>query len=255
MPIERTEFLGIRFDLLSLQQVVDRLGRRTDRNPFVYVVTPNVDHVVRLHEDPNDGRSLATLYQNADLCLCDSRILRLLARLRGISLPVSAGSDLTARIFDRLIRPNDRIAIVGGDPELLRFLQSRFAGVEFVQIVPPMGLRQNARARRKAAEFIAESRARFTFIAVGSPQQEMIAAEAKSIAGAVGTGLCIGAGLEFLAGRQRRAPVAAQRLGLEWAHRLLTNPARLWRRYLLEGPRVFALAYRWPSQAKRREQR
>jgi exopolysaccharide biosynthesis WecB/TagA/CpsF family protein len=218
-------------------------------------VTPNVDHVVRLHEDSNDGRSLKTLYEEAELCLCDSKILCVLAWLRGVALPVVAGSDLTAQAFDRLIRPNDRIAIVGGDDELLRLLQSRFAGVEFVQIVPPMGLRRNSVARRKAAEFIAESRARFTFIAVGSPQQEMIAAEAKSIAGAVGTGLCIGAGLEFLTGRERRAPIAAQRLGLEWAHRLFTDPVRLWRRYLLEGPRVFALAFRWQSEATRRSHR
>lgn len=255
MHIDSAEFLGIRFDLLSMQQVVDRLDSSSDKTPFTYVVTPNVDHVVRLHEDSDDSSLIGAVYQKAELCLCDSKIVRLLAGLRGIRLPVVTGSDLTARIFDQLIRPNDRIAIVGGDAELLELLQSRFAGVEFVQIGPPMGLRRNALARRKAAEFIAESRARFTFIAVGSPQQEMIAAEAKSISGAVGTGLCIGAGLEFLTGRQRRAPVAAQRLGLEWAHRLLTDPVRLWRRYLLEGPRVLALAYRWPSQAKTGERR
>lgn len=255
MHIDRAEFLGIGFDQLSMQQVVDRLASKTNEAPFTYVVTPNVDHVVRLNEGSDDSSRLGALYQDADFCLCDSRILRLIGRLRGISLPVVTGSDLTARIFNRLIRPNDRIAIVGGNAELLAILQSRFAGVEFVQVVPPMGLNRNASARRRAAEFIAESRARFTFIAVGSPQQEMIAAEAKSIPGSVGTGLCIGAGLEFLTGRQRRAPIAAQRLGLEWAFRLLTDPGRLWRRYLLEGPRVFALAYRWRSQAKLGEPR
>jgi exopolysaccharide biosynthesis WecB/TagA/CpsF family protein len=108
-----------------------------------------------------------------------------------------------------------------------------------------MGLRRNSPARRAAAEFIAEAGARFTFIAVGSPQQEMIAAEVRAIAGATGTALCIGAGLDFLTGRQKRAPRFAQHLGLEWAHRLLGNPRRMWRRYLLEGPRVFLLAYRW----------
>jgi N-acetylglucosaminyldiphosphoundecaprenol N-acetyl-beta-D-mannosaminyltransferase len=255
MLTERAEFLGIRFDPLSMEQVVDRLAGTTDKTAFRYVVTPNVDHVVRLHEDSDDGQSMKALYEGAELCLCDSKILRLLAWLRGVALPVVTGSDLTARTFDRLVRHNDRIAIVGGDRELLGLLQSRFAGVEFVQIVPPMGLRRDSVARRKAAEFIAKSRARFTFIAVGSPQQEMIAAEAKSMAGAVGTGLCIGAGLEFLTGREQRAPIAAQRLGLEWAHRLITDPARLWRRYLLEGPRVFALAFRWQSEAARRSHR
>jgi exopolysaccharide biosynthesis WecB/TagA/CpsF family protein len=108
-----------------------------------------------------------------------------------------------------------------------------------------MGLRRDAAARSAAAQFIADSRARFSFIAVGSPQQELIAAEAKTIPGAAGTALCVGAGLDFLTGRQKRAPRLARILGLEWAHRLFSDPRRMWRRYLLEGPRIFLLTYRW----------
>jgi UDP-N-acetyl-D-mannosaminuronic acid transferase (WecB/TagA/CpsF family) len=48
-----------------------------------------------------------------------------------------------------------------------------------------------------------------------------------------------------LTGRQKRAPRLARSLGLEWAHRLLSDPRRMWRRYLLEGPRIFLLTYRW----------
>jgi exopolysaccharide biosynthesis WecB/TagA/CpsF family protein len=115
-----------------------------------------------------------------------------------------------------------------------------------------MGLRSNAAARRAAAVFIAESGARFSFIAVGSPQQEMIAAQAKTIPGARGTALCIGASLEFLTGRIKRAPRLAQDLRLEWAHRLFSDPKRMWRRYLLEGPRIFLLTYRWPGPPQQR---
>jgi exopolysaccharide biosynthesis WecB/TagA/CpsF family protein len=57
--------------------------------------------------------------------------------------------------------------------------------------------------------------------------------------------MCVGAALEFLVGRQSRAPRAMRFLGLEWAHRLAMNPGRLWRRYLVEGPRIFLLTYRW----------
>jgi exopolysaccharide biosynthesis WecB/TagA/CpsF family protein len=113
-----------------------------------------------------------------------------------------------------------------------------------------MGLRTNAAARRDAANFITRSGARFSFIAVGSPQQEMIAAEAKKIAGAKGLALCIGASLEFLTGRTKRAPRFMQRLSLEWAHRLLSDPKRLWRRYLVEGPRILLLACRWGDPAR-----
>ena len=64
-----------------------------------------------------------------------------------------------------------------------------------------------------------------------------------------GTGLCIGASVEFVTGAKRRAPRWMQRLGVEWLHRLLSEPGRLWRRYLVEGPRIFAMAWRWRPPA------
>lgn len=81
----------------------------------------------------------------------------------------------------------------------------------------------------------------------------MIAAEAKTLPGAKGTALCIGASLEFLTGQLKRAPRLAQKLYLEWAHRLLSEPRRMWRRYLIEGPKIFLLAYRWENPAQQRQ--
>jgi N-acetylglucosaminyldiphosphoundecaprenol N-acetyl-beta-D-mannosaminyltransferase len=245
MHTKRSDFLGLGFDPLSMDQVVSRLTEVNCAMPYSYVVTPNVDHIVRMHEDENEAVRLRTIYEEAALCLCDSKVLHLLGRLRGVRLPVVPGSELTGLMFERVIRTGDRIGIVGGDAALLRDLREKYKKIEFVQHCPPMGLRENAAARRAAAEFVAHSGTRFTFIAVGSPQQEVIAAEAKSIQGAAGTALCIGAGLDFLTGRQKRAPRLARSLGLEWAHRLVSDPRRMWRRYLLEGPRVFVLAYRW----------
>ena len=249
MRTDRSDFLDVRFDPLSMDQALDQLSQVTADEPYSYLVTPNVDHVVRLHESRESVRALKPMYDAADLCLCDSKILQLLAGLRGVDLPVVPGSELTTRLFERVIRSGDRIAVVGGDPQLLQDLTSQYPGVEFLQHCPPMGLRTNAAARQEAARFIAESGARFSFIAVGSPQQEMIATEAKAIPNAKGTALCIGASLEFLTGRIRRAPRLAQRLRLEWAHRLLSDPKRMWKRYLVEGPRIFLLTYRWAAPA------
>jgi N-acetylglucosaminyldiphosphoundecaprenol N-acetyl-beta-D-mannosaminyltransferase len=235
---------------LTVRQVLARLGEVTDETPYSYVVTPNVDHIVRLQESQESIRQLRPLYEAAGLCLCDSKILHMLARLRGVSLPVVPGSELTESMFDHLIHPDDRIAVVGGDDALLKDLKARYGNIEFIQHCPPMGLRKNAAARATAAAFIARSGARYTFIAVGSPQQEMIASEARDLPGAKGVALCIGASLEFLTGRVRRAPRLAQTLGLEWAHRLLSDPKRMWRRYLVEGPRIFLLTYRWDGPGR-----
>lgn len=60
-----------------------------------------------------------------------------------------------------------------------------------------------------------------------------------------GVGLCVGASLDFLGGKARRAPRWMQRVRLEWLHRLAQEPRRMWRRYLVEGPKVLVLWQRW----------
>lgn len=241
MLIDRVEFLGVEFDKLTEHQVIDRLARVTAETPFGYLVTPNVDHVVRLSGEGTEPAIWAA-YADADLCVCDSRVLALLARLRGIHLPVVAGSDLTAAMMEKILNPGDRIAVVGGTAELVKRLSDRYPDFEFVHHCPPMGLRRDVAAQTAAAAFITQAKCRFTILAVGSPQQEMIAA---LVRGGTGFGLCVGAAIEFLTGDQVRAPSIMRRTGLEWAHRLASNPRRLWRRYLVEGPRVFLLAWRW----------
>ena len=241
MLIDRADFLGVEYDILSERQVIDRLRLRTAKTPFGYLVTPNVDHVVRLNDRASEP-ALGDAYANADLCVCDSRVLALLARVHGIGLPVVTGSDLTAALMQKVLAQGDRVAIVGGSPEVVQRLAKLYSHVEFVHHCPPMGLRRDIAAQTAAAAFIAQSACRFTFLAVGSPQQELIAAR---VTGGTGYGLCIGAALEFLTGDQVRAPKLLRRTGLEWAYRLASDPGRMWRRYLVEGPRVFLLAWRW----------
>ncbi|MHC9418166.1 WecB/TagA/CpsF family glycosyltransferase [Sphingomonas citri] len=241
-------FLGLRFDPLDTDAAVAWLREASAAAPFAYVVTPNVDHIVRLdavgRDDPT-GLALWHAYEGAALTLCDSRVLARLARWCGVTLPVAPGSDLTVRLFDEVAQPGNRVAIIGGDPTLLAALRQKYPGLDIVQHVPPMGLLRDPAALSAAAAFGHDSRARFLLLAVGSPQQEIVAARIAALPGACGVALCVGASLDFIVGRQRRAPRLVQRLGLEWAHRLASQPRRLWRRYLVEGPRIFRLARSW----------
>ena len=243
MHTDRINFLDVQFDRLTFNDVKARLRTVTSETPYSYIVTPNVDHLVRIDGEPE----LRKLYDEADICVCDSRILLLLARLRGIRLSLVPGSDLCAALFSDVIGPNDRIAIVGADRACVGQLKDRFPETTFLHFEPPMGLRHSPDARRSAAEFVASSNARFSFIAVGSPQQELIAREIRTHSGAHGTALCIGAGLDFIVGKQKRAPRFLQKLGLEWAHRLTTSPRRLWRRYLVDDIRIFPIWLRWKA--------
>ncbi len=242
----RSSFVDLMFDRMSLTEAVEWIAARPAGAPFAYVVTPNVDHVVRLNAEPDDS-PLRVAYRDAALCLCDSRILQRLARWCGIDLPLAAGSDLTARLLADHIGEGDRICVVGGSQATIAALGARLHGVEIVHHQPPMGMRHNPVAMAEAARFVAVAQARLTFLAVGSPQQELLAQAVAAQPGATGVGLCIGASIEFVVGERRRAPRWMQRASLEWAFRLIDEPRRMWRRYLVDGPRIFAIVLKWRS--------
>ncbi|MDP4006134.1 WecB/TagA/CpsF family glycosyltransferase [Methylobacterium sp. NEAU K] len=231
----RIPFLDLHFDRLTQPEAVAALLAAGASESFRYLVTPNVDHMLRVAADP----AVAQIYREAWLCLNDSRILNLLAATIGIDLPATPGSDLVAAL---LAHPDlDRsapILIVGGGAGLAEAVAGRCGLTRVAQVRPPMGLRQNPAALAETVAAIEAAEARFVFLAVGSPQQEMIAAALARGGRARGAGLCIGAGLEFLVGARRRAPAPLRAAGLEWLFRLACEPGRLGRRYLVDGPRI-----------------
>jgi exopolysaccharide biosynthesis WecB/TagA/CpsF family protein len=107
-----------------------------------------------------------------------------------------------------------------------------------------MGLRNKPEAIAACAEFVARNPSRFVFLCVGSPQQEMVAAAIAARTDTAGIGLCCGASLDFLGGKAARAPLWMRRARLEWLHRLISEPGRLARRYLVQGPKILAIAAR-----------
>lgn len=232
----------IRFDLLDGAQVHDWIAARDAHSPFAYVVTPNVDHVVRLE---HAGPELHRIYRQADLCLCDSQILRRIARPMGIQLTLVRGSDLVAALFQRILQPQDRVCLIGGRDAHRAGLARLYPQIDVVQHIAPMGLAADAAARAAALDCAVQSGARVILLAVGSPQQELLAAELARHPDSRGTALCIGASVDFIIGERRRAPLPFRVAGLEWAWRLASEPRRLAHRYLVEGPRIFPMAWRW----------
>jgi exopolysaccharide biosynthesis WecB/TagA/CpsF family protein len=128
---------------------------------------------------------------------------------------------------------------------MIEELKRRYALTDVRWHRAPMGLKQKPEAIVKAAAFAAAQPSRFTFICVGAPQQELIAYAIAQRGDAMGVGLCVGAALEFLSGQTQRAPVWMRKAGLEWLYRLASEPGRLWKRYLVTGPKVFSLFAAW----------
>lgn len=237
--------LGLDIADLSLEEAARLIERRPAEAPFGYVVTPNADHFARLARDP----ALAGIYQAALVRLLDSRVIAGVARLAGLAAPpVVTGSDLTARLLVA-IPGGERMTIVGLRAKHVDVLRARYGLAAPAHHDPPVGFERDPEAFGAAVRFVHDNPARLVFLAVGSPRQERLAAAIQATGAAVGTGLCIGASLAFLAGAARRAPGWMQRARLEWLHRLAADPRRLARRYLLDDPPVLAMLLRegWRS--------
>jgi exopolysaccharide biosynthesis WecB/TagA/CpsF family protein len=247
-PPPRREFLGLDFDCLDTAGALHWIGGRSAQSPLAYVITPNVDHMVRLSRL---SRDLRRAYSHADLCLCDSRVLARLAKMVGVRLPVAPGSDITKALFQSELKAGDTVFLIGGTQAHAARLSELYPTLAIVQHIPPMGLLHDAAARAAAIAAADAAAARITLIAVGSPQQELIAFEMRRAGKVRGTALCIGASVDFLVGNEKRAPQAVQKAGMEWAWRLASNPRRLAKRYLVDGPAIFPLVWRWAKKRKR----
>jgi N-acetylglucosaminyldiphosphoundecaprenol N-acetyl-beta-D-mannosaminyltransferase len=225
---QRRHFLGAPFDCFGQQAVIDLIGKSGAATNFRYLVTPNVDHVVRLKKN----REIYKYYQAAWMSLCDSRPIAALAHLRSLRLPLVTGSDLTALVFASVVKNGDLISLIAADDEVVRNMEAAFPTICFRAIIPPQGVLNNPAALDSCIDFVVRQEARFVFIAIGSPQSEKIAYELSKHPDARGVGFCVGASLEFLVGTKRRAPFWMRRISLEWLHRLASDPRRLWRRYV-----------------------
>jgi exopolysaccharide biosynthesis WecB/TagA/CpsF family protein len=233
--------LGLEFADLDPESAAAFLAQRSATEPFGYVTTPNADHLVRLRRRPE----LLPLYQGAMLRLLDSRVVARAARLVGLTVPqIAPGSDLTRLLLSRHLAAGERITIVGMRAHFLSALMTRCRISALAHYDPPIGFERDSAAMQAAVDFVLAHPARFVFLAVGSPRQEMLAAAIRATGQARGVGLCIGASLEFVAGAQLRAPVWMQSAGLEWLHRLVQNPRRMTRRYLADSFPIFRLLVR-----------
>jgi exopolysaccharide biosynthesis WecB/TagA/CpsF family protein len=217
---------------ISLEEALEIVLSKTDLNKSKTIHTINVDHIDKLIRF--EDKRFNNAYQKADIVTLDSRIIQKIINFKGNhKVNVCTGSDLTEFLFKKLSSyPNKSICIIGGNKKSIAKLLARFKLVnEIKQYIPPMGFINDPEEFPKCLKFINDNRFDIVFVAVGCPQQEILASYLKDGSIFSSYYLCVGAAIDFLTGVQNRAPKLIQRLHLEWAHRLLKNPKRMAKRY------------------------
>jgi exopolysaccharide biosynthesis WecB/TagA/CpsF family protein len=214
-----------RADLLA-----DIEGRFRDRRGFA-VATINLDHVVKLRANP----AFLKAYLAQTHVTADGNPIVWLSRMAGETVELIPGSDLVGPVAAIAARTDTPVALFGSTDAALAaaadVLMANHPGLRVVlKLSPPMGFDPAGPQADAAIAQIRASGARLCYLALGAPKQEIFAARALAALPEVGF-LSIGAGLDFLAGSQRRAPWVFRKLALEWLWRLGSNPSRLAGRY------------------------
>lgn len=237
------DVLGYRLEAVDLATAATQVVALARSGGGGLVVTMNVDHAVQL-EHPG---ALRDAYESATLRYADGKPIVWLAQLTGRPLPARvAGSDLVPLVLELAEQGGLRVHLVGGSPDVAAEAERRvllaYPSLQWTgHVSPPRGFELHPALDLGIAQGIADQAPDIVLVCLGAPKQEAWGLRHQEVL-ASSVLLCVGAAVDFLAGTKPRAPEWMVTAGLEWLFRLVLEPRRLWRRYLVHDRRFLRLA-------------
>jgi N-acetylglucosaminyldiphosphoundecaprenol N-acetyl-beta-D-mannosaminyltransferase len=223
---------GVQVNCFSRKATAERIAADTKLGQSFGVFTLNLDHVVKLRR----SSEFRTAYRKARYVTADGFPIVWAGRILGAQAERVTGADLIVPLCHEAAKSGLPVYLFGSTFAALtgsaRALAGMCPGLDVAGVTSPaVGFDPTSQSAVEFARRVAESGAKICFVALGAPKQELFVETAVAHAPGVAF-VCIGAGLDFIAGVQARAPQWAQASGTEWLWRLLSNPKRLGRRYL-----------------------
>lgn len=242
----KVQLAGIEFDNVSNEELFERLRAFIKQGIPHYLCTPNAHHIVLTQQNP----AFRTAISNADLVVSDGMlVLYAAAILGGPFKMLIGGRKLVEHSVRGRIIPEPRLFFVGGQSQvtlnrIVERINREFPSAAVVgSYWPPIAAKLDDETTGAIIEAINLAKPDFVFVGLGTPKQELwIADHFRELEAPVTIG--VGAALDMFAGVIPYPPAWMTELGLEWLWRLVLEPRRLWRRYLLEAPRFFGLVLR-----------
>lgn len=199
------------------------------------LATLNLDHLEKLRvEGP-----FRDAYAAQEFVTADGNPIVWCAALAGRSVELLPGSDLILPLARIAAGMGVAVGLVGSTEDSLagatEALERAVPGLRVVErIAPPMGFDPDGDTARAVLNRLDAAGVGLCFLALGAPKQERLAALGRQVTPGIGFA-SIGAGLDFLSGKQARAPEWVRRIAMEWAWRMLSDPRRMARRYILSA--------------------
>ncbi len=240
-PTEKVVLFGVPIDNLTLPETADRIEGMIRSGRTHQHVVVNVDKIVKLQRDPELRRAIL----DCDLISADGQPIVWASRVLDKPLKERVtGIDLFAAVVERCAERGFRPYLLGARQEVVEkvaeILKSRHVTLQLA------GWRNGYWSADEESVVVAEvksARSDVLFVAMGSPKKELFVRKWKAEL-QVPFVMGVGGTFDVVAGMVKRAPNWMQRCGLEWLYRLIQEPGRMWRRYLVEDMAFFALLWR-----------
>lgn len=227
---------AVRINTPNRTVLFDQLSTCMAERKGFTLATLNLDHVVKLNSDP----VFRAAYLAQSHVVADGNPIVWLCRLAGYramgaEVELLPGSELVTPLIALARRHDVPVALVGSTPAALATAAARIEAQQpgtrvVARISPAFPFDPRGPEGQAVIDELRASGARLVFLALGAPRQEVFAARAAEQLPECGFA-SVGAGIDFIAGTQQRAPVWVRRIAMEWAWRMFSNPRRLGRRY------------------------
>jgi N-acetylglucosaminyldiphosphoundecaprenol N-acetyl-beta-D-mannosaminyltransferase len=226
--------MGMPIDPVTQRQAIDHVLDSLARGRGGTVITPNLDQLRLYHQRPE----LRPMYEHAGLVLADGMPLVWAGRLQATRLPERvAGSELIYTLSAAAASAGRSVFLLGGNPgaaeQAGRELARRYPGLRVVGThCPPFGFEKDEAQMRAIRDALAAARPDIVFVGLGFPKQERLIETLAPLLPASWF-LGVGVSFSFVSGEIRQAPRWVRRVGLEWVHRMVQEPGRLFKRYVV----------------------
>jgi N-acetylglucosaminyldiphosphoundecaprenol N-acetyl-beta-D-mannosaminyltransferase len=241
---------GVRLDLVAPSELPATIEKllACGRSHVVHFVPAHPTVLAR--RDPE----YRSLLNGGDVNLVDGASVALALRLSGCRVSRLTGSAALQLLSAWGVKSGVTHYLFGGTPEVVERLRRRLEqdhpGIQIVGAESPPFRRLSLEELEAARDRMNAAGAQLVWIGLGAPKQDYVAAQLRDL-GTASVLLCVGAAFDFVSGAKRRAPQWMQRAGLEWLYRLLSEPKRLWHRYLIGNP-TFVAGVLWDFVRGRR---
>lgn len=242
----RIKFMNTCIDNLTMSETLNEIDKLIQKKNCSYVVTPNVDHIVRLEKDAE----LQKVYKNASLILTDGKPLIWISKWYRTPIKEKiSGSDLFPRVCQLAANKNYTMYLLGAAEGVAdtaaRNLMKKYPGLNIVGTYsPPFGFEKNEQEMNKIKAQIQDVHPDILIVGLGCPKQEkFMYYHCKELGVPISFGL--GASIDFEAGNIKRAPKWMSNHGLEWLYRFSKEPKRLFKRYFVDDLKIIQVARKY----------